>query len=141
MSQLRRVAAVYLLREDGAALLQHRDDKPEIPHPGVWVPPGGHNDPGEPMDACARREFLEETGYALGDLHLLTEFVDDHAKPFPPLLLTMFWSRYDGVQTPVCHEGQALEFVPRERAAALAVPQYLVDLWDAALAECRLIAK
>ena len=33
------VAAVFLLRDDGAVLLQHRDDKPDISHPGQWVPP------------------------------------------------------------------------------------------------------
>lgn len=133
MSEHRTVAAVYLIRDDGAALLQHRDDKPQIPHAGIWVPPGGHSDPGESMEACARREFLEETGYALGDLHYLTEFLDEHPRGFPPLWLTFYWSRYDGLQTPVCHEGQALEFVPRGRAGALRVPQYLVDLWDQAL--------
>ncbi len=133
MTEYARVAAVYLLRADGAALLQHRDDKPEIPHPNIWVPPGGHADPGEAMDACARREFLEETSYVLGDLHLLTEFLDDHAQGFAPLQLSMYWSLYDGTQRPVCHEGQALEFIPRARAGDIDIPQYLVDFWDQAL--------
>ena len=136
----RQVAAVYLLRDDGAALLQHRDDTPEIPHGGIWVPPGGHSDPGEAIDACARREFLEETGYVVGELHLLAEFLDDHAQGFPPLWLTIFWARYDGVQVPVCREGQALEFMPRARALALRIPQYLVDLWDGALSASCLTA-
>ena len=134
MTEYARVAAVYLLRaDDGAALLQHRDDKPEIPHPNIWVPPGGHADPGESMDACARREFLEETSYVLGDLHLLTEFLDDHAQGFAPLQLSMYWSLYDGTQRPICHEGQALEFIPRARAAEIDIPRYLVHFWDQAL--------
>jgi hypothetical protein len=35
------VCGVVLLRADGAALLQLRDDKPEIRDPGIWVFPGG----------------------------------------------------------------------------------------------------
>lgn len=130
---LRRVAAIFLLREDGAALMQHRDDKPDISHANTWVPPGGHCEEGESAEACARREFFEETGYQTGDLHLIADFTDDHAAGFPPLRLSVFWSRYDGVQGVTCHEGQALEFVPRPRAAALMIPPYLVDLWDQAL--------
>ena len=127
------VAAIYLLRGDGAALLQHRDDKPEISHPNMWVPPGGHCEEGESIEACARREFFEETDYRLADVHQIADFVDDHAEGFPPLQLTVFWSRYDGVQSLVCREGQALEFVPRDRAESLGVPGYLIDLWDAAI--------
>ena len=54
---------------DGAALLQHRDDKPELRRAGMWVPPGGGLDPGEPAEAGARREIREETGYLCGELH------------------------------------------------------------------------
>jgi 8-oxo-dGTP pyrophosphatase MutT (NUDIX family) len=137
VASLPRVAALFLLRADGAALLQHRDDKPSIPHAGIWVPPGGHCEPGESMEACVRREFLEETTYRVGDVHPVTEFLDAHAEGFPPLWLAVFWSRYDGEQAPVCHEGQALEFVPRAEAAARDVPAYLVDLWDQSLAAAR----
>lgn len=130
---LHRVAAIFLLRADGAALLQHRDDKPDIPHPNMWVPPGGHCEDGESVEACARREFLEETSYRVDDLHQLADFEDRSARGFPPLQLAVYWSRYDGVQPVICHEGQALEFIARDRAVALGVPSYLVDLWDDAL--------
>jgi 8-oxo-dGTP pyrophosphatase MutT (NUDIX family) len=130
---LSRVAAIYLLRDDGAALLQHRDDKPEIPHPNVWVPPGGHCEDGESIEACARREFFEETDYRLAGLRQIADVVDAHAVGFPPLQLAVFWGRYDGVQPVVCREGQALAFIPRDRAVALGVPPYLIELWDAAL--------
>lgn len=127
------VAAVVLLRDDGAALLQHRDDKPGINHPDMWTPPGGHRDAGESIEACARREFLEETAYRLDDLHYLMEFVDDHEGVRVPVRLTVFWSRFDGRQQPVCREGQALAFIPRQRAPELKVPGYLVQVWDNAL--------
>jgi 8-oxo-dGTP pyrophosphatase MutT (NUDIX family) len=126
------VSAIVLVRNDGAALMQHRDDKPGIPHAGMWTPPGGHVEPGESMEECARREFLEETGYRLGTLYFLDRFLDDGATGFPPLWLTVFWSQYDGRQPIVCREGQALEFIDRHRVSEYAIPQYLIDLWDRA---------
>ena len=130
MNEAPRGAAIYLLREDGAALLQHRDDNPEIPLSGLWVPPGGHVEPGETSEDCIRREFLEESGYTLGDVYVLTEFLDDHAEGFQPLWMTFFWSLYDGIASIVCNEGQALEFVSRDDAAIKNVPPYLIHLWD-----------
>lgn len=127
------VAAVILLRQDGAALFQHRDDNPRIPHAGLWTPPGGHLEPDEDLADCARREFAEETGYRLDAIQHLTTFVDDSATGFDPLPLTVFWSLYDGTQVITCLEGQALAFVPRAEASGYPIPPYLVDLWDLAL--------
>jgi 8-oxo-dGTP pyrophosphatase MutT (NUDIX family) len=127
------VAAVMLLRADGAALLQHRDDKPGLPRAGLWVPPGGHLDPGEaPVDG-ARRELYEETGYRCGPLHRLTAFVDEVGGGHPPQFLHVFWAEHDGAQAVQCLEGQGLEFVPRARAAELPRPDFLVPVWDHAL--------
>jgi len=130
-----RIAGVLLLDADGAALFQHRDDKPGLNHAGRWVPPGGHAEPGEDITACARREFLEETDYVCDELHFLTRF-DDHVGE-NVIDLTMLWARYDGRQTLVCREGQALEFVARDDFAGRDIPAYLVDVWDAALAAAR----
>lgn len=130
-----RVAGVLLLDADGAALLQHRDDKPGLNHADRWVPPGGHANPGESIEACARREFLEETAYVCDELHPLTRFDDRVGEVVVDL--TMFWARYDGRQPIECREGQALKFVAREDVAAYDIPAYLVDLWDAAAAASR----
>jgi 8-oxo-dGTP pyrophosphatase MutT (NUDIX family) len=127
-----RVAAVVLLREDGAALLQHRDDKPGLKHSGKWTPPGGHCEAAEGLEACARREFYEETRYRLGALHHLLDFVDE-----PPGTrashVTVFWSLYDGKQAVECHEGQGLAFIRRADASSIPIPPYLVGVWDKAL--------
>ena len=126
-----RVTAVYLLRDDGAALLQHRDDKPGISYPGLWTPPGGHCEDGESVEECARRELHEETGYLCGALSWLRTLRSPDASD--PAELTVFWSRYDGVQPVTCYEGQDLRFLSRATAGSLAMPRYLVELWDAAL--------
>jgi 8-oxo-dGTP pyrophosphatase MutT (NUDIX family) len=126
------VAAVSLLRDDGAVLMQHRDDKPGLPHAGMWVPPGGHADPGESAEACARREFREETGYVCDRLHFL-EHAHVQIGDGRSFELAMFWAVYDGVQQTVCHEGQALEFIRREDADAYPIPAFIVPMWDRAL--------
>lgn len=132
------VAAIVLLREDGAALLQHRDDKRGLRHAGMWVPPGGHADTGESMLECARRELREETGYEATDLEFLTSFIEA-VDGWPPFELTIFWGRYDGMQPVECREGQGLAFVERSRASRYPIPPSLLNAWDAALAAARSI--
>ena len=133
MRAYQEVAVIVLLRGDGAALLQHRDDKRGLPLAGRWVPPGGHCEPGESSEDCARREFAEETAYRLGeDLHLLLRY--DNDTPEELCRHTVYWAMYDDKQTPRCLEGQELRFIEREHAVAFAVPEYLVRMWDAAIA-------
>ena len=129
----RCVSAVMLLRCDGAALLQHRDDKPGLRNAGMWVPPGGHAELGESTQDCARRELCEETEYDAADLQFLLSF-EDTVEGWPEYRLTFFWCWYDGIQPVACHEGQALAFVDRSMAANYPIPIYLLNVWDAALA-------
>ena len=129
----RRVAAVVLLRADGAALLQLRDDKPGLKHAAKWVPPGGHSEPGETMEACARREFEEETCYRPGVLRHLLDFTDNEDSALEPSFVTVYWSLYDDDQPFTCREGQALEFIRRPDADRYPIPEYLVHVWDQAL--------
>jgi len=126
------VGAVMLIRKDGAALMQHRDVKPDLRRSGMWVPPGGHAEPDEDMVTCARREFLEETAYDCSDLKFLTEF-EDHVKGWSSYILTVFWAYYDGIQQLQCLEGQDLKFINRDKADSYDIPNYLVKVWDMAL--------
>ncbi len=126
------VSGVVLFKEDGrSALLQHRDNIPGLSHAGLWVFPGGHSDPGESPEDCARREFEEETSYKLETIYPLCSLIDRHLEDKPPYRLDMFWAIYDGVQTVKCLEGQSVEFVTREEAHD--VPDYLMVVWDMAL--------
>lgn len=128
------VCGIVLLRADGAALLQHRDDKPGIMDPGIWVVPGGHADPGEtPLDA-ARREFEEETRYQCSGPAFLAEFAAPELGYDGDYRLVFFWECYDGRQITECREGQALRFVGRAEAERLPRRPYLTQVWDMALA-------
>jgi ADP-ribose pyrophosphatase YjhB (NUDIX family) len=56
---------VVALRGD-AVLLVRRGKPPSV---GSWTLPGGAQEIGETAETAARRELLEETGIAVGDLH------------------------------------------------------------------------
>jgi 8-oxo-dGTP pyrophosphatase MutT (NUDIX family) len=117
-----------LLRDDGAALLQHRDDISTISDPGLWVFPGGHLNWGETPRDGAAREMEEETCYRCHNLRPLTRLAIEGGT------LLFFWDDYDGQQPVACREGQALEFVDRRKAELLPTQSYFTDVFDLALA-------
>jgi 8-oxo-dGTP diphosphatase len=127
------VCGVVLLRQDGAALLQLRDDKPHIEDPGIWVFPGGHVEPGETPEEGARREFSEETLYRCGELRELVRFSSQDLGYSGDYPIIFFWALFDGVQEIHCCEGQAVRFVLRNSALELPKRSYLLDVWDLAL--------
>jgi 8-oxo-dGTP diphosphatase len=132
-----RIGGVVLLRDDGAVLLQLRDNKPTITAAGLWVFPGGHCEDGEACRDCARREFREETGYDCADLKPLTEFHYIAPETGRKHLMSFWRARYDGVSPVHCFEGQEVRFIPRAEIAAKPTPEYLMAVWDLALAETR----
>ena len=84
------------------------------------------------MKTCARREFLEETGYECTEMQFLEEF-EDHVEGWPSYMLTVFWAYYDGFQQFQCLEGQDLKFINRDQADSYDIPKYLLAVWDKAL--------
>jgi len=129
------IVAVILLREDGACLLQHRDGRPGLSAPGLWVFPGGHREKNENSLACARRELEEETTYRAQeqDLFPLMSFEDDFPDPTSKGPMEIFVGFYDGRQEICCREGQACRFVGRKEANLLPLPSYQYPIWDFAL--------
>src|SRR5258708_2279088 len=129
-----QVCGVVLLLADGAVLLQLRDEKPEISDPGLWVFPGGHCEPGEAREAGALREFFEETRYRCARLHPLATYTAAELGYSRDFELTFYWELFDGIQDYQCCEGQQLRFVARWEAPGLPMPQYLMRVWDTAIA-------
>jgi 8-oxo-dGTP pyrophosphatase MutT (NUDIX family) len=127
-TSIHQVAGVVLLRDDGAALLQHRDDISTISDPGLWVFPGGHVEWGETPRECAAREMEEETCYRCHNLRPLIRLAIEGGT------LLFFWENYDGRQPVACREGQGLEFVDRRKVESLPKQPYLTDVFDLALA-------
>ena len=64
---LPRVGVAVLLLRDGKLLLGQRAGTHGV---GTWAPPGGYLEFGETLEACARREVLEETGLSVENLRL-----------------------------------------------------------------------
>lgn len=128
------VCGVVLLRNDGAALLQWRDDKPTIQDPGIWVFPGGHAEPGEKLHAAAKREFQEETCYRCDDLRFLVSFSAEDLGYPGEYDIVFFWTCFDGAQEVKCCEGQDLQFIARDAVSLLPTRDYLPHVWDMAIA-------
>lgn len=76
----RRGAMVLLVALDGRLLLHHRDDKPGVLHPGCWAGFGGTVEPGESVEAAAKREVLEETGLAIATPTFLCDLEDKEGR-------------------------------------------------------------
>jgi len=124
-----------------AALLQLRDEKPGLQDAGLWVFPGGHLEVGETPEEAARREFLEETGYACDRLCKLVSWHSSEVGYERDFRMFFFWALYDGRQSVQCREGRDLRFIDRGDASGLASRPYLVTLWDEALAATRAFEK
>ena len=124
------VGALFLFRKkDHALLLQLRDEKPNLRHAGLWVPPGGHIEQEETIEQCTRREFYEETNYYCESMNWCFALEVQHPQ-WPTFLLGLFWSYYDENQQIKCLEGQALKFIARNESNSLQMPDFFYPIWD-----------
>ena len=105
-------AGVTLIRKDGAALAQLRDDKPNIPSPNEWGMLGGRKEVADRNGRFAAvRELFEETNYICepGDLILISrdEFNTDKGR----VVREFYCALYDNIQDISCNEGQKICFL------------------------------
>jgi len=130
------VCAHVLLDDNGRALPPLRDRKFGLSEAGLWVFPGGHAEPSETILDCVRREFLEETEYAVKEPRWLMSVSDAFLRK-PAVSLEIFWDRYVPGRPFVCREGQSLNFIDRDPASSIQMPDYLAAIWDLAILAMR----
>ena len=100
---------IILLKKNGQALLQKRDNKKTIAYPNFWSFPGGSIDKNETARKGAVRELFEETGYKSKKLKLFKTFYDFHkGRKFG---IIFYWDIYDYKTKVQCNEGQKIEFI------------------------------
>jgi 8-oxo-dGTP pyrophosphatase MutT (NUDIX family) len=124
------VGALFLFRKsDQSLLLQLRDEKPNLRHAGMWVPPGGHSESGETIEECTRREFYEETNYFCEQINWAFTLTVQHPQ-WPTYLLGISWAVFDEKQKIKCQEGQSLKFIKRNEAKTLPIPIFIFPIWN-----------
>ena len=130
----------FCLKEDGAALLQHRDNKLNIRHPMMWGPPGGHVEKNETELICAKRELFEETDYFEENLSFLRYVIDD-TRQYPSYKVALFWCFYDKSQILTLFTSRNLRFVSRLEAKNLYIKKFILDAWDEVLVKANISVK
>jgi 8-oxo-dGTP diphosphatase len=85
---------------------------------GYWEFPGGKCDAGEPLDACLRRELLEELGVnATVGSEILTT-----SHEYPERRVELHFFSCELLGDPVPQLNQEMRWVPREALASLKLP-------------------
>ena len=130
INNTKTVCAVVLLNRKDEALLQLRDKKDGLSASGLLVFPGGHLDQNESLIDCAKREFLEETGYQCENLKYLLS-IEDNFISKETKTLHIYYESYDFKKKYSCLEGVSLDFFSKEKA--LKMPLYLIHIWDLAI--------
>jgi 8-oxo-dGTP pyrophosphatase MutT (NUDIX family) len=123
-----KATGILLIREDGALLLQLRDNKKNIKHPNVWGSPGGHVNKNETYAQCANRELFEETGYIAKNLKYLMTINETLKNKKSKVKL--FWENYDSKQKINCYEGQKIKFIKKKDIDKYKIIKVIIFAWE-----------
>lgn len=85
--------------------------QPSGPFAGAWLLPGGSVEPNESLESAARRELLEETGFAVTDLERVAQY-DVRSAPAGRFHFRVHLFRAGPVSgTPMPEDGGELQWV------------------------------
>jgi 8-oxo-dGTP diphosphatase len=111
--------AAVIFQRDSVLLIQRA--KP--PYQGLWALPGGKIEPGEAVEAAARRELAEETGIAAGELCVCgaADVIvhDDQDRLVTHYVLTIFTGRTEAGEPRAGDDAMAARWVALDRLDAV----------------------
>lgn len=110
-----RGVSVVLLKDD--AVLMARRTRP--PFENLWSFPGGHVEPGENLEAAARRELAEETGLAVDRLFRLGLFAP--LGDASVMRIAVFAARWQAGEPIAADDAPEVAFVPLVRVGAMSL--------------------
>ena len=112
----RLVVTAAVIEQDGRYLVTRRLEGAHLE--GYWEFPGGKCEPGESLEACLRRELIEELGTdaAIGDELLAVT----HEYPERSIELHFIACRL--ARDPIALLGQEMRWVAREELSSLEFP-------------------
>ena len=109
--------SILFINDDNQILLFLRDDKPDIPFPGLWDIPGGHLEEGETPEQCIIREMKEEMDLDLNSFELFLKSEYGEKTEFT------FWKKANlKIDTIQLTEGQRLRWFTRDEAKNTKLP-------------------
>lgn len=107
MEQVPRIGVSVSICKEGKVLLGHRKGEHGK---DTWAVPGGHLDFGETLEACAKREVLEETGLVVNDVRkgVVTEdFFKETGKHYVTFHMISNWT---GGEPRICEPDKCSEW-------------------------------
>ncbi len=118
---MKETTQVYL-EQDGKYLMLYRNKKEIDMNAGKWIAAGGKSEPGETPDSCARREVLEETGFACTKLEYRGEVFFENDIFENEIMHIFTCSDFEKAAEPVDDEG-TFAWIEKERIMEL-------DMWE-----------
>lgn len=121
------VEAVSVAVRDGERFLLV--ERGRAPSKGLYAFPGGRVEEGESLEAAARREVLEETGLALGELAFLSriEIAPEPDLGVPGFRLTIFAGAHPGGEAVAGDDAAGLGWFTTTQMADIAVTPSTVE--------------
>ena len=120
---------VLLSDPGGNVLLNLRDDKPGVLHPGHWAIIGGGVEAGEELDEALRREVAEEIGYELDVAHEFCRIVDWEGNRH---LVIVYVATIDATIDELhLGEGKEIRFFPPDAIARLKLSPFVKEVVSA----------